>query len=140
MKTPIVFSAVRDYNFDNSFEVFNATLKFNHMVANMGNGFDSSNGLFRAPRKGLYHFNFSGTTRYLNDSLSVFVYKNNQIVLTIEDNANHQAIYHNNISYDWYLVLDNNDQVHLEINSGSLDVNSVLKVYFSGTLVYAVWQ
>ena len=131
-----MFSATRNSYYDNNFEVSNGTIKFNTVVMDIGNAFDPESGVFRAPRLGVYSFSFSGTTRYLDTSFSVLVFVNDDIALTIEDNANHQSVYHNNVSYNWHLALKANDEIRLVITNGSMDVNSVLKIAFSGSLVY----
>ena len=132
-----MFSATRNFYYDDSFEVSNGTIKFNSMVMNIGDTFDPQSGVFRAPKMGAYSFSFSGTTRYLNSSFSVEVMVNDDIALTIQDDANHQGVHHNNVSFNWHLALKANDKVKLIITDGSMDVNSILKIVFSGSLVYA---
>ena len=113
---------------------------FDNVVINNGNGYDSSSGVFRAPSNGIYTFQFSGQQ---SDStgggqFALLVKKNGAGLFYIEGTASNSAHYgyHNNVSYQWELDLQEGDEINLRLNGGdTIYASSSRRLYFSGQLI-----
>ena len=117
-------------------------LVFDNVVINNGNGYDSKNGLFRAPSNGIYSFQFSGQqhqTTLDTVAFQLMIKKNGGTVFHIEDTPSNSDHYgnRNNVNYHWEFELKDGDNINLELHEGSTlyTHSSLYRMYFSGQLI-----
>ena len=116
-------------------------LVFDNVVINNGNGYDSKNGVFRAPSNGIYSFQFSGQQSTTTDGnyFGIEIMKNGARLFYILDtasNSDHYGVY-NNVNYQWELELKEGDEINLKLDSGdTLFTDSLRRLYFSGQLIF----
>ena len=131
---------MRDVYYDHSSYVGDV-IKFNQIFANFGNGFDGQNGIFTAPKSGLYQFHFSAQSsdQFPGDRTIIEVNLNDQAQLQILDGGRKSKIDFNNISYTWTFHLKLNDKLTLQMYKGDdfLYVSPLFKIYFIGHLIVA---
>ncbi|XP_053385498.1 complement C1q-like protein 2 [Mercenaria mercenaria] len=111
----------------------NATVKYNVIWTNKGNGYDSSTGVFTCPQAGLYTFIYHGISETAG-TMNLDVYKNDQYQIgTYAHNANDYASASNSIT----LSLQNGDRVYIKGHGTSVLYGRADEVYstFSGFLL-----
>ena len=114
-------------------------LVFDNVVINNGNGYDSENGVFRAPSNGIYSFQFSGQQSSTTAGFvsTIYIMENRARIIYISDTAlNYELGGYQNINYLWELELKEGDEINLILSGGdNLYADSVHRLYFSGQLI-----
>ena len=115
-------------------------LVFDNVVINNGNGYDSKNGVFRAPSNGIYSFQFSGQqhSTTAGSTFYIRIEKNGAILFDIRDAASNSENYdvYNNVNYQWELELKEGDEINLKLDDVStLYTYRYARLYFSGQLI-----
>ena len=133
----VKFSAYKDYGDTLTGPL---DLVFDNVVINNGNGYDSKNGVFRAPSNGIYSFQFSGqqSTTTGGNEFGIDIMNNGARLFGILDTASNSGHYNyrNNVNYQWELELKEGDEINLQLSSGdTLLTDSYRRLYFSGQLI-----
>ncbi|ROL44414.1 Caprin-2 [Anabarilius grahami] len=112
------------------------TLVYEHAFINTGNAYDSTTGIFTAPVKGVYFFNFVLFNAAAPPATGVKLLKNNKLVLAATDNPPGQDS-EDTACNSVTLLLEQGDQILLQlvekrrIYTGGLNRNT-----FSGHLLF----
>ena len=106
------------------------TVKYNQVVTNIGNGYDSRDGHFTAPVAGLYSFSLTGMAYSTND-IYLNIMKNNQFLAQVYSTTGS----YDSASETIHIQLDMDDHVWVE-NGGNAGDRLHVGVYntFSGIL------
>ena len=111
-------------------------LTFDQVDINIGDGFDGSSGIFRAPLSGIYRMSFSGqSAAYIIDYTQIMVYKNGYPIFFITDGNEAEKADGNNVSYTWIMRLVKGDELKLASVHG-LFANSYEPLTFTGELIH----
>ena len=133
----VKFSAYKDYGDTLTGPL---SLVFDNVVINNGNGYDSKNGVFRAPSNGIYSFQFSGQQHSTTSGsyFAIGIRKNGVNLFYFLDTASNSDHYgaYNNVNFQWELELKEGDEINLRLYNGkSLFTDSYRRLYFSGQLI-----
>ncbi|XP_073697501.1 cerebellin-2-like [Garra rufa] len=113
------------------------TLVYKHVFTNIGNAYDTNTGIFTAPVKGVYFFNFVVFNAY-ETATAVQLMKNGNLVLKASDNApgtDTEDTTSNSVS----LILEQGDKIHIElIETRRIYTDSGRRNTFSGHLLFAL--
>ena len=94
-------------------------MTFDQVDINIGDGFDGSSGIFRAPLSGIYRMSFSGqSAAYIIDYTQIMVYKNGYPIFFITDGNEAEKADGNNVT------LDTDGGGHNKIISRSIEIIS----------------
>ncbi|XP_073697547.1 cerebellin-2-like [Garra rufa] len=113
------------------------TLVYKHVFTNIGNAYDTNTGIFTAPVKGVYFFNFV-VFNVDEVSTGVRLIKNGKLVLTASDNAPGEGT-EDTSSNSVSLILEQGDKIHIElIESRRIYTDSWRRNTFSGHLLFTL--
>ncbi|XP_029025612.2 cerebellin-1-like [Betta splendens] len=111
----------------------NVTLTYNNVIMNIGDGYNSSTGIFVAPVAGVYYFTFSyhagGHEKTILD-----MYKNSTLIVRSSDHKSNVVTAHNGGNAS-FLQLVKGDQVYVRMLAQSHIWAAELHTTFSGFLV-----
>ena len=118
-------------------------LKFDNVVLNIGNAYDSASGTFTAPTAGHFVFFFAGQTgnqKSANpDHTELYLKKNGEKLMEIIDHLNpdiEKEDNYQNINSHFVLDLEANDKITLELYHGDyLWAETDKRLTFTGHLV-----
>ncbi|KAK7883864.1 hypothetical protein WMY93_026987 [Mugilogobius chulae] len=88
------------------------TLVYKHVFTNIGNAYNASTGLFTAPVKGVYHFEFYVAAEAKGHSLSALLMKNGGRVVGLYE---HQTAGFSTAANGVTLILEANDTVYVSM-------------------------
>jgi len=108
----VYFAVYRSSSSDTHFTGY---LTYNNEVENVGNHMNLGTGIFTSPVRGTFQFTLSATG-YSSDGNFVGVYVNGQKIFRIFSDRNDYG----SINHSWFLSLNQNDQVQLKVEYGSL--------------------
>lgn len=107
-----------------------ATVKFETIKENIGNGYNSGTGIFTAPTKGLYHFTASAR-QSRSGYLHLGMYRNG------EEMAVSVALNYNSLTIGTTFTLQSGDRVYVKnIWSQASGIVGGGQTYFSGSLLH----
>ena len=130
--TKVIFSAMKG---PESGTNFYGDITYDHLVLNLGNGFNIENGIFTVPISGTYRFSFAGqSARGLAGPTYIYIKKNGAKIYNIWD-GNGETHGDKNISYTWLMNLTQNDKVNLHTYN-RLYARSDYPVIFTGELIH----
>ncbi|XP_059357517.1 cerebellin-2-like [Carassius carassius] len=113
------------------------TLVYENVLTNIGNAYDANTGIFTAPVKGVYFFNFVVFNPY-DISTGVRLFKNGNFVVAATDNPPKQDTEDttcNSVS----LILEQGDRIHLQlIEKRRIYTDSLRRNTFSGHLLFTM--
>ena len=92
---------------------------FAEFLINIGDSFTLSDGIFTAPRNGIYEFSASF---YHGDSANVLaVVRNSEQVLRFRDNGGTGtgSIDYNTLTFNWIMKLQRGDKIQLQVAEGT---------------------
>ncbi|KAL1273603.1 hypothetical protein QQF64_026417 [Cirrhinus molitorella] len=113
------------------------TLVYGNIFTNVGNAYDSNTGIFTAPVKGVYFFNFV-VFNAGEKSAAVTLLKNGQLVLAASDNSPGQDT-EDTSSNSVSLILEQGDKIHLQLVKGSrVYTDSWMRNTFNGHLLFTL--
>ncbi|CAB4061856.1 C1QL [Lepeophtheirus salmonis] len=121
-----IFDAVRYQDF-----TCNGNLTYEKSIVNEGNGLNVTTGVFTAPYKGFYLFNFHANTITGNDALILFR-RNGETFAGSYDTDNFNR---NTISQSAIVLLKENDSVWIDVISGGVRSNDNIYLHFIGILL-----
>ena len=134
LKTKVIFNAQITKS-DNLGNVI-GYLTFDQVDINIGDGFDGSSGIFRAPLSGIYRMSFSGqSAAYIIDYTQIMVYKNGYPIFFITDGNEAEKADGNNVSYTWIMTLVEGDELKLK-SVNYLYANIYIPLTFAGELIH----
>ncbi|KAM4723702.1 uncharacterized protein FYW61_014414 isoform 3-T3 [Anableps anableps] len=112
------------------------TLTFSKTITNIGQGYNSSAGVFTAPIRGLYFFSFTAAD-YLKGYMGLYLYRNEQPIIFSLDLNDHGG--YTSMTSAVALQLDEGDQVRLALPASyRLYDDSRNFSVFSGFLLFPV--
>ena len=114
MYGPIIFSAYADSQI-----IFNAgdyITGFTKFLTNVGESFTLSDGIFKAPRNGIYEFSSSIYAYGVSNTL-VMVKNEEQILKFTNWSKDSQTDM--TLTFNWITELQKGDQIRLQVSSGS---------------------
>ena len=91
----MAFSGLKKSGFD-----FDGKIVFDEDNVNVGNSFNPSIGRFTAPHTAVYYFTISGVSGASKGYTTITIYKNGEILLSINDGNNESS--YNSMSYRIY--------------------------------------
>ncbi|XP_026060879.1 cerebellin 9 [Carassius auratus] len=113
------------------------TLVYENVLTNIGNAYDANTGIFTAPVKGVYFFNFVVFNPY-DISTGVRLFKNGHFVVGATDNPPKQDTEDttcNSVS----LILEQGDRIYLQlIEKRRIYTDSLRRNTFSGHLLFTM--
>ena len=128
MYNDIIFSAYK--NDDHYIMHGNYMGGFSGFLTNFGNGFLLPNGIFTAPRTGIYEF-----------SVDAHAYSTNIAILTVQHNGANELSFHTqnvsygSLSFSWIMELKQDDTVRIYVQDGYVYCGDVYNCVFSGKLI-----
>ena len=132
LETKVIFSAMKG---PESGTNFYGDITYDHLVLNLGNGFNIENGIFTVPISGTYRFSFAGqSASSLAGPTYIYIKKNGAKIYNIWD-GNGENQRDKNISYTWLMNLTQNDKVNLHTYN-RLYARSDYPVIFTGELIH----
>ncbi|XP_074518272.1 complement C1q-like protein 3 [Halichoeres trimaculatus] len=109
-----------------------ATLVYQKVITNIGNGYNSSNGIFTAPYSGVYFFTIFHHAGGKPGTL-LTLYKNNELIVQSQDHpAVHETAHNGGNAV--FLKLQPGDQVYVRMDPNSHVYGSGYHTTFSGYL------
>ena len=132
LETKVIFSAMKG---PESGTNFYGDITYDHLVLNLGNGFNIENGIFTVPISGTYRFSFAGqsASKWAGQTY-IYIKKNGAKIYNIWD-GNGENQRDKNISYTWLMNLTQNDKVNLHTYN-RLYARSDYPVIFTGELIH----
>ncbi|KAK9973962.1 hypothetical protein ABG768_022075 [Culter alburnus] len=113
------------------------TLVYEHAFINHGNAYDTNTGIFTAPVKGVYFFNFVVFNPY-EEATGVRLLKNGNLVVAASDNPPGQDT-EDTTCNSVTLLLEKGDQIRLQlIEKRRIYTDSLNRNTFSGHLLFTV--
>ncbi|XP_059357518.1 cerebellin-2-like [Carassius carassius] len=113
------------------------TLVYENVLTNIGNAYDANTGIFTAPVKGVYFFNFV-VFNPNHMSTGVRLFKNGNFVVAATDNPPEQDTEDttcNSVS----LILEQGDRIHLQLlENRRIYTDSLRRNTFSGHLLFTM--
>ncbi|XP_042574584.1 cerebellin-2-like [Cyprinus carpio] len=113
------------------------TLVYEYVLTNIGNAYDTNTGIFTAPVKGVYFFNFVVFNPH-DIATGVRLLKNGNFVVAASDNPPKQDTEDttcNSVS----LILEQGDQIHLQlIENRRIYTDGLRRNTFSGHLLFTM--
>ena len=132
LNTKVIFNAKKTKGYSD----VTGDLTFDQVDINIGNGFDGSSGIFKAPVSGIYKISFSGQSSFGRfDNTYIWVVKNGDEILKIWDSNDAEKADVNNVSYTWIMRLVKGDK--LKLNSMNyLYAGFYSPLTFTGELIH----
>ena len=131
----MIFSALRRLTNVNTNEV----ITYTDVPINVGLGMDGSRGTFTVPVSGFYAFSFSAQAAAWHDPFTdIAVIKNDEYQFRISDHNKYEQTNMPNIGYSWYMQLDQNDRIVLEVTAKVLFCSETSLTWFNGHLLMAL--
>ena len=111
MYGPIIFSA---YNISyREFTVGQYITGFEEFLINMGDNFSLTDGIFTAPRNGIYEFSASiYHERHVGEPHHLAVVRNSEQVVKFQDTQ------YATLTFNWIMKLQRGDKIQLQVESG----------------------
>ena len=114
MYGPIIFSAYTDSEI--YFHAGDYITGFTKFLTNVGDSFTLSDGIFKAPRNGIYEFSSS---LYAYDVSNTLVVVKNEAQILKFTNWSIDAQADMTLTFNWITELQKGDQIRLQVSSGS---------------------
>ena len=135
LNTKVIFNAKKTEGLE-GFTKVTGDLTFDQVDINIGDGFDGSSGIFKAPLSGIYRMSFSGqSAAYIIDYTQIMVYKNGYPIFFITDGNEAEKADGNNVSYTWIMTLVEGDELKLK-SVNYLYANIYIPLTFAGELIH----
>ena len=134
LNTRVIFSAFRSLTNVNTNEV----ITYTDVPINVGQGMDGSRGTFQVPVSGFYAFSFSAQAADHDPYTDIVVFKNDEYQFRISDHNKNEEVNMPNIGHSWYMQLDQNDRVYLQVTANDLFCSVSSLTWFNGHLLMAL--
>ena len=132
MYDQVIFSAYK--NGGASADAGEYLLEFSGFLINFGNGFDLSNGIFTAQRKGNYEFSVAAYHSAAGSS-DLTVEHNDALVLSFHTWERTGDYSDDTLSFSWIMELQQGDVVRLKVSSGRFYCGPNYNCIFSGKYI-----
>lgn len=109
---------------------FDNKIIFDQAKVNIGSAFNPNIGRFTAPHTAVYYFTISGISGASKGYTSVTVYKNGEILLSINDGNNESS--HNSMGYSWFESMNSGDTLELFVTSNNMYADAENVFTFNG--------
>ena len=124
----VAFSGLKKSGFD-----FDGKVVFDEDNVNVGNSFNPSIGRFTAPHTAVYYFTISGVSGASKGYTTITIYKNGEILLSINDGNNESS--HNSMGYSWFESMNSGDTLELFVTSNTMYAEAENVFTFNGLSV-----
>ena len=124
----VAFSGLKKSGFD-----FDGKVVFDESNVNVGNSFNPSIGRFTAPHTAVYYFTISGVSGASKGYTTITIYKNGEILLSINDGNNESS--HNSMGYSWFESMNSGDTLELFVTSNNMYADAENVFTFNGLSV-----
>ncbi|XP_013406565.1 complement C1q-like protein 3 [Lingula anatina] len=112
-------------------------VRFDTIITNTGNGYDSKTGIFTTATNGTYFFTFHAVTNSATNSATMQIVKNGILVIKGYGNSGHCNCAHATLSNSIILQLVAGDKVWVEATGGGIyGASNDPHATFSGYLIY----
>ena len=114
MYGPIIFSTHRMINYTNTFTEGQYITGFAEFLINIGDSFTLSDGIFTAPRNGIYEFSASiHHQRHVGGDVVLAVVRNSEQVVKFQDTQ------YATLTFNWIMKLQRGDKIQLQVIVGT---------------------
>ena len=127
----VAFSGLKKSGFD-----FDGKVVFDEDNVNVGNSFNPSIGRFTAPHTAVYYFTISGVSGASKGYTTITIYKNGEILLSINDGNNESS--HNSMGYSWFESMNSGDTLELFVTSNNMYADAENVFTFNGLSVVSL--